>query len=144
MLFHSPGICTMCKGASMKLMLQKILVCFTNISAKILMQIIGYSFCFEHHIWTHFYLMLLPLKASKFSAQKLLCFGAKNFGEIDPKSVFNKKSLPGVGCEPRIFWLFSRMLLLSYSGSLNNRPRCLRTSVAYQNCFTAILPVQVF
>jgi len=59
----------------MKLMLQKILVCFTNISAKILMQILGYSFC----AWSHFYLMLFPLKASKFSAQKLLCFGAKIF-----------------------------------------------------------------
>ncbi len=35
--------------------------------------------------------MLLPLKASKISVQKLLCFGAKNFGEIDPWSVFYKK-----------------------------------------------------
>jgi hypothetical protein len=51
-------------------MSQKMLLCFANISAEILLHILGYSFCTEHHILVHFCLMLLPLKASKITCAK--------------------------------------------------------------------------
>jgi hypothetical protein len=35
------------------------------------------------HILVHFCHKLLPLKATNFSAQKLLCFGSKNVGEMN-------------------------------------------------------------
>jgi hypothetical protein len=38
------------------------LFCFTNISAEVLLRILGYSFCTERHILVHFCQMLLPLK----------------------------------------------------------------------------------
>jgi hypothetical protein len=46
------------------------LFCFANISAEILLLILGCSFCIEHPILTHFCPMLLPLKASKISCAK--------------------------------------------------------------------------
>jgi hypothetical protein len=46
------------------------LFCFTNISAEILLHILGYSFCSKQHILAHFCRMLLPFKASKISSAK--------------------------------------------------------------------------
>jgi len=56
----------------------------SNISAEILLHVLGNSFCTERHILAHFCRMLLPLKASKISATKLLYFCTKIFDEIDP------------------------------------------------------------
>jgi hypothetical protein len=64
-------------------MAQKLLFWSTAISADILVRIVGYSFCTEHDILGTFCQMLLPLKRQRLSAQKLLCFGIKNVGEID-------------------------------------------------------------
>jgi hypothetical protein len=63
---------------------QNMLFCLTNISAKILLLVLGYSFCIAWHILARVCQMLLPLKASKIYAQKLVCFGTKNVGVIDP------------------------------------------------------------
>jgi hypothetical protein len=58
---------------------------FTIIFAKILLLIVGYGFCTEHHILAHFSKMQLPLRHQTFSAQKLLYFYcSKNVGKIDP------------------------------------------------------------
>jgi hypothetical protein len=46
-------------------MAQEMLFCFANISAKILQQVLSYSFCAERHILAHLQKMPLPLKASK-------------------------------------------------------------------------------
>jgi hypothetical protein len=43
---------------------QKMLFCLTNISAKIFLHILYYSFCDECHILVHFCQMLLPAKTS--------------------------------------------------------------------------------
>jgi hypothetical protein len=51
-------------------MSQKMLFFFTNISATILVHVLGYSFCTEHHILAHFCQMLLPLRASKIICAK--------------------------------------------------------------------------
>jgi hypothetical protein len=51
-------------------MSQKMLFCFTSISATILAHVLGYSFCAERHILAHFYQMLLPLRASKIICTK--------------------------------------------------------------------------
>jgi hypothetical protein len=54
------------KGNIMKKMAQKIMFCFTSISAEILLQILGYSFNAKRHILVDFCQMKLPLKSSKF------------------------------------------------------------------------------
>jgi hypothetical protein len=46
------------------------LFCFADISAEILLIILGCSFCTEHPILTHFCRMLLPLKALKIICAK--------------------------------------------------------------------------
>jgi hypothetical protein len=64
---------------------QKMLICFTDISAEILLHILGYSFCTECHILAHFFAECsCHEKHRKLSAEILICFGAKNVGEIDP------------------------------------------------------------
>jgi len=73
----------LCKGTSIKQLMQKMLFCFTNISLEILLHLFGYNFCAESHILAHFCQMLSPLKALKLSAQKLLCFGAENVDGIE-------------------------------------------------------------
>jgi hypothetical protein len=50
------------KGASIKKMAQKMLFCFTNISAEILLRVLDNSFCSEHHILAHFNQVLLAVK----------------------------------------------------------------------------------
>jgi hypothetical protein len=52
--------------------------CLTKISAKILVHLLGYSFCAEHHILAHFCLLLLPQKSSK-----IIC--KKNSSALAPK-----------------------------------------------------------
>ncbi len=66
-------------------MAQKMPFCFTNISAKILQHILGYSICTEHHILVPFCLILFRLKRQKLSAQKLLSFGIKKVSEVDSR-----------------------------------------------------------
>jgi hypothetical protein len=48
----------------------KMLFCFTNISAEILLHVLGYSFYTQHHILAHICQMLLQLKASKIISAK--------------------------------------------------------------------------
>jgi hypothetical protein len=51
-------------------MAQKMLFPFTNISALILLYVLGYSFWTEHHILANVHSMPLPLKASKIFCAK--------------------------------------------------------------------------
>jgi hypothetical protein len=51
-------------------MVQNMLSYFTNISAKILMHILGNSFCTKRHILAHFFQLPLPLKAFKIICAK--------------------------------------------------------------------------
>jgi hypothetical protein len=65
----------MCKGASVILLAQKMLFCFTNIASENLLQMFGYTFCPEQHILPHFCQTLFPQKAFKIIHAKaaLLC-----------------------------------------------------------------------
>jgi hypothetical protein len=65
-------------------MAQKMSLSFTNISAIILLHILGYGFCIERHILAHFGQMLLSLKASKITCTKAALLLHKNVGKIDP------------------------------------------------------------
>jgi hypothetical protein len=71
-------------------MVQKMLLCFKNISAEVLMHILGYGLRTACHILAHLNQMLLQLKHQKFSAKKLPRFGTNNVGEIDPRGLFNR------------------------------------------------------
>jgi hypothetical protein len=52
------------------------LFCFKNISDENLLHILGYSFCTERYILSHFCQMLMPLKASEiFCAKAALLWG---------------------------------------------------------------------
>ncbi len=66
-------------------------LCFTNISAEIVLYILDYSFCAECYIMVHFDQMLLPQKHQKIFAEKFLCFGTNMFGEIDSYDQCYKK-----------------------------------------------------
>jgi len=64
---------------------QKMLFCFTNISAEILLHILGYSFCAKGHILVHFCQMLLLFKALKIAcAKSLTALEPKNVVEMAP------------------------------------------------------------
>jgi hypothetical protein len=76
------SICSMHRGASIEKMPQKMLFCCTSISADILLHILCYSFCSEHHILLHFCHMVLSLKASK-------NFRAKAAPLLHQKCLFN-------------------------------------------------------
>ncbi len=41
------------------------LFCFANLSAEILLHVLGFDFCARHNILAHFCQMLLPLKSIK-------------------------------------------------------------------------------
>jgi hypothetical protein len=58
------------RGASIKKLAQKMVFFLTNYSAKILVHLLGYNFCAEHHILAHFCQMLLPPKASRITRTK--------------------------------------------------------------------------
>jgi hypothetical protein len=75
-------------------MSQKMLFCFTNISAEILLHILDYNFYIEHHILAHLCQMMLPLKASKIISEKAHLLWRQNVGGIYPprKSVKSLKS----------------------------------------------------
>jgi len=63
------------------------LLCFTNISAEILLHTLGYYFFTAHLILVHFCQMLLTLKASKIICAKAThWFGAKNVYKICGRS----------------------------------------------------------
>ncbi len=62
---------------------QKMLLCFSNISAKILGHIQAKAFVLAVKFGT-FFPYAADIKSIKNSAQKLLCFGTKSVGEIDP------------------------------------------------------------
>jgi hypothetical protein len=69
-------------------MVQKLLFCFTNINAEIFQHSLGYIFCSERHILVCFCQMLLPSKKHQILiVQKLLCFGAKNVGDIETQGI---------------------------------------------------------
>jgi hypothetical protein len=55
-------------------MAQKMLFCFSNISAQILLHILSYSVCTERHIFSHFFQTLGPLKALKSNLEKAALF----------------------------------------------------------------------
>jgi hypothetical protein len=62
---------------------QKMLLCFSSISAKILVHIQAEAFVLATKFGT-FFPYAADIKSIKNSAQKLLCFGTKSVGEIDP------------------------------------------------------------
>ncbi len=62
--FHQP-ICGMRKGNGRKEMVQKMMLCFTNINAEILLYILSYCFCTEHHILAHFFKFAIDVKHIK-------------------------------------------------------------------------------
>jgi hypothetical protein len=59
-------------------MVQKMLFCFTNMSAEIIWHVLGYSFFTQYQILVIFCQFLLPLKASK-----IIC--AKDASTLTPK-----------------------------------------------------------
>ncbi len=62
------------------------LFCFANISAEILLHILGYSFRTEHHCLAYFHQTLMPLKESKFICAKAAPFGChKMLGKLAPR-----------------------------------------------------------
>jgi hypothetical protein len=61
------------------------LICFPNISADILVNILSNNFCVEHQTLAHFCQMPLPFRISKMICANLICFGAKNVGETNPR-----------------------------------------------------------
>ncbi len=60
------------------------LFCFTNISAEILLYVLGYSFGTKHHILAFVCQMLLPLKALKIKIGNMLCLATKMFMKLTP------------------------------------------------------------
>jgi hypothetical protein len=58
------------KVNGMKEMVQKMMLCFTNINAEILLYILGYSFCTEHHVLPHFFKCAIAVKHSKIYLRK--------------------------------------------------------------------------
>jgi hypothetical protein len=66
-------------------MVQNMLFCFTNISAEILLLVLGYSICTKCHILVHFCQMLLPSKSSNYHRKSCSTYAPKNAGEIDPQ-----------------------------------------------------------
>ncbi len=72
-------------------MARNVSMCLTDICTEIWLNILGYSFCTKHHILAQFCQLLLPQKRQKLLAQKMLCFGTKNFGEIDP-GIYDKRT----------------------------------------------------
>jgi hypothetical protein len=78
----------MSKSARIEQMVQKMLFCFTNISAEILLHIFRLHFFAPSALLWCLFAKWLPFKKHlKLSAQKLLCFGAKSVGEIDIRMV---------------------------------------------------------
>jgi hypothetical protein len=78
----------------------KMLFCFANISAEMLLHIIGYNFCTEPHILAHFLQMLVPLRASKIICAKAALLCHQNVDEIDRCKLlhllFKKEKIPFV------------------------------------------------
>jgi len=60
------------------------LFCFIIISVEVLLYVLGYTFCVEHHVLVHFSKMLLPLKVSKILCTKATLLCTENVDEIDP------------------------------------------------------------
>ncbi len=59
------SMCAMCKCTSIKWILKKMLFCSINISAEILLHVLGYKLYAERQISVHFSKMLLPLTSLK-------------------------------------------------------------------------------
>ncbi len=78
------------RGASIKQTVNKMLLYFTNISAEILLHILGYNFWNEYHILVQLFNMLLTLKVSINICAKGALHWHKNYGKIDPAR--NKRS----------------------------------------------------
>jgi hypothetical protein len=55
-------------------MAHKLLLCFTNMFAEILVYVVGYCYCVEHHALEKFCHLLLPLKTSKTYVRKSCYF----------------------------------------------------------------------
>ena len=66
----------------------KIVFCFTSTCTGSLQHILGNRFCAQNYIWHNF---------NKLPAQKLICFGTKIVGEIDPTSFFIQEKI-------KLFW----------------------------------------
>jgi hypothetical protein len=66
-------------------MAQKMLDCFTNIFAEVVQHILGYSFYTKCHDLAHFCQSSYHLKDQRLFPQILICFGAKNVVEIEPR-----------------------------------------------------------
>jgi hypothetical protein len=63
-------------GAMTKQMAHKLLLCFTNMFAEILVHVIGYCYCAEHHALEKFCHLLLPSKTSEIICAKaaFMCY----------------------------------------------------------------------
>jgi hypothetical protein len=55
----------------------KMMFCFANIFAEIIIHILGYSICAEHHTLAFLSNVVAIKSIKKSSRQKLLCFGTK-------------------------------------------------------------------
>jgi hypothetical protein len=76
-------------------------------------------FCPKHNILTNFCQLLLPFKASKLSAQKLLCIGTKDVGKIDSLCLYYQ-TFYNVFCHSvfaTISHFHSSLLFMSKAGS---------------------------
>ncbi len=58
------------KVNGMKEMVQKMIICFTNINAEILLHILGYCFYTEHHILAQFFKCAIAFKHVKIYLRK--------------------------------------------------------------------------
>ncbi len=79
------------KGTSMKQMAQKMLFCFTNIFAEILLHTLGNRFNNDYSILAHFWQTALPLKASRMLCAKDALIWCQNIYEIDSCGLYYKQ-----------------------------------------------------
>jgi len=82
------------KGACIKSVVQKMVLCFTNLSAEILLHILINILCPEHHILAHFCQMLLPLKTLEIICAKAALLWCYNVDETDDQILASFKVLP--------------------------------------------------
>jgi hypothetical protein len=67
-----------------KKLAQKMLFCFNNISAGILLHVLGYSFRSKHRILAHLCQMMLPLRAAMIIISKVALLWHENVDDLHP------------------------------------------------------------
>jgi hypothetical protein len=71
----------------------KMLFCFTNIFAEILFHVLGYGFCTQQHILSHFFQMLLQLNVQKLISIKAALLFCQKCGCVET-NLFNIQQHP--------------------------------------------------